>query len=693
LIKKVFHIINDKLWAGISQNEKKRLRGMLYISLIILAAASVNLIMSLIGDNDTGKLVVDSGMVLVAILAIYLVINSRPESFINLLFTIPLVIYLYFSSDFLHQQSTDDSIQLSVLWLLAGAFFIILFSNSDSKIIFYGVVSLITIIIELHKSNILFNFSYGSFSYYNHPVFIFLIIFCGTYILTYRHKKLSGFLYDKILLYKQGVAKIFRDTKFPAAVIRSENDEEGNILNLTVEKVNNAFESAFNISNYEIKDQEANFVFDLVLKERIDLNNILLFDNIKPKDIFLRKLDRWYKINVVKPYKNKFYVILEDITKIKRKTAELEYSKQRYKVLLEAIPDIFFIIDKDGTYEDFVIKESDLFKIEDTNIIGNSIFNVGFPKNMAEKIFQCIHNCLNNNTIEIIEYSLKTPNGTYIFEMRLAKLNSGSVISIARDITRRKNAEFNLENARRKAEESDRLKSVFLANLSHEIRTPLNIIINFTRMLIDSESGSNEKTELTNVIQQNGTQLINMINNTIHLSEIETGSVHISLKFCEINNLFREIYNHFIALIPDGRDVKVRLSPIFPNPSFGFVTDQNILRETLKILTDNAVKYTISGEISIGYEILRSELVKFIVSDTGIGIPREEQENIFSRFYKIKNEINDITAGSGIGLSIAKHYVSMLGGELQIESEPGIGTKVFFSLPFKEGQGYLRVVS
>jgi hypothetical protein len=83
---------------------------------------------------------------------------------------------------------------------------------------------------------------------------------------------------------------------------------------------------------------------------------------------------------------------------------------------------MFFVIGKDGTYEDFVVKESDLYKLDDANIVGSTIFDVGFPQNMAEKILKCIHSCLKNNSIETIEYSLPTPNGTYLFEMRLAKL-------------------------------------------------------------------------------------------------------------------------------------------------------------------------------------------------------------------------------------------------------------------------------
>jgi len=693
LIKTVFHIIAEKLRAGFSQNEKKKLRLMLFVALAVVVAASANLIFSLAEKRGNPALLMDAGIFFVAVLSLIFIINEKPEYFINLLFTIPLFIYVFYSSDFPGASSRPDAINISLIWLLSGAFVIMLFSKSDTKIISFGIISFLTLIIELHKENILFDNLYFIEPIYSNPPVIFLLIFSAAFVLIYRHKKLAGQFYDRINRYQQGVAKIFRDSEFPAVEIVSENDEEGNVLRLVINRVNNAFESAFNINHYEIKNQEANYIFDLVLQEHIDLNKILLFDNKKSREIYLRKLDKYYKISVIKPYHNKFFVILEDITKTRKKTEELENNKRRYKVLLEAIPDIFFVIDKDGIYEDFVIKESDIFKIEDANIIGNSIFDVGFPENMADKIYKCIHNCLNNNSVEVIEYSLNTPNGTYMFEMRLAKLNSHSVVSIARDITRRKNAEFSLEKAKLKAEESDRLKSIFLANLSHEIRTPLNIIINFTRMLIDSELNSSEKTELSNAIQQNGTQLLNMINNTVHLSEIETGSVNISMKFCEINSLMRDIYNHFNSVVPDGRDVKLKLSKDMPHPSFGFVTDQNILRETLKILLDNSLKYTLKGEINTGYEIINRDEVKFFVTDTGIGIPPEEQENIFSRFYRIKNEINETTAGSGLGLPIAKHYISMLGGEMHLGSEPGKGTTVWFSLPFKEGRGYLRVVS
>jgi len=212
-------------------------------------------------------------------------------------------------------------------------------------------------------------------------------------------------------------------------------------------------------------------------------------------------------------------------------------------------------------------------------------------------------------------------------------------------------------------------------------------------MLTEGDLGRAEKTELSDAIYQNGTQLLNMINNTIHLSKIETDSVEISMNFCDINTLMRDVYNTFRPLIPDGREIRMELFLDVPNPNFGFITDQRMLKESLLILVDNAIKYTLKGTISIGYEMLRNEQVKFIISDTGIGIPKEETENIFSRFYRVKNQINETTSGSGLGLPIAQHYISMLGGELKLITEPGKGTAVSFFLPFKEGQGYLRVVS
>jgi len=146
------------------------------------------------------------------------------------------------------------------------------------------------------------------------------------------------------------------------------------------------------------------------------------------------------------------------------------------------------------------------------------------------------------------------------------------------------------------------------------------------------------------------------------------------------------------VLIPDSKSVKLNLRINVPNKDFGFETDPNILSEILSLLVDNALKYTLKGEITIDYEMIRNDWVKFIISDTGIGIPEDEFKNIFERFYRIKNEVNETTSGSGLGLPIAQHYVSFIGGELEFETAVGKGSKFWFSLPFKNGKGFLSLV-
>lgn len=693
LSKPFYHIITEKLWPGRSGEDKKKLFEILVSVSILLLVSVINLGIHLFAFGKSFCLICDIGLILVAFLAVTCILNSKINCALNVFFSVPLFVYAYYISDFSIHTQPSNTVYQSVAWLLAGAFFLFYFAESETKILFYSFLSAITIVFQLLKSNQFFGFINGTELLAPHPLVVLILIIAGGFFLRRKHVSIEAKLSESLKETRMGISKVVRETGFPVAEIRATRDEEGNVENLKIEKVNNAFESVFNIQLHEVKGQEANYILELVLRDHFDLNKLLFFDNAKTREFHASKIELWFKIHILKPDINTFFVIFEDITKEKLKLAELENSKKRYKVLLEAIPDMFFVIGKDGTYEDFVVKESDLYKLEDANIVGSTIFDVGFPDNMADKIMKCIQSSLKNNSIETIEYSLNTPNGTYLFEMRLAKLNAKSVISVARDITRRKTAEFNLERAKKKAEESDRLKSAFLANLSHEIRTPLNIITNFTRMLAEGGLASTERTELSDAISQNGTQLLNMIDNTIHLSKIETDSVDLTLNFCPVNSLVRDIYNRYRPLIPDGRQVKMNLDLDVPNSSFGFVTDRRLLLETLQILVDNAIKYTKQGEVYLGYKMLGTDAVRFTVSDSGIGIPKEELENIFSRFYRVKNEINEVTSGSGIGLPIAQHYVQLLGGELKLESTPGKGTTFSFDLPFREGEGFLRVVS
>ncbi len=668
---------------------------MLIVWVLFEVFAFLFLIYNLVFRVDGSCLLCNILLFAMATLPIICAINGKSNCSVNSIFLLPFVLYAFYFSDFNKNTLSPDAIYLTVLWLHFGFVFLLYFSETNIKIRTFFFIGLITIGIQMLKLDLLFD----SLSFYRpfvtNPIFVFIAVCLFGYIMRVYYQSIIKNYQTKINTFNQSVNKVLQDSGFSIAQIRAERDEAGNIEKLIIEKVNNTFESTFKINLYEVQEQKADYIFNLIFKTKFDLNKYVLLQSKQKKiyEFHAVTLERWYNIHVLQPDYNKFYIIFEDISKNKKKIAELEENKRRYKVLLEAIPDIFFVIDKDGTYEDFVIKESDLFKIEDANIIGSTIFEVGFPENMAEKIYSCIQTALKTNSIESIEYQMKTPNGTFLFEMRLTKLNAHSVISIARDITKRKTAEFKLEKALIRAEESDKLKSAFLANLSHEIRTPMNVITNFSRILADSDLEPYEKLELSDAIAINGKQLLNMIDNTIHLSKIETQTVELVNRFCNINNLMRDAYNKYLVLIPDSKKIKLNLKIDVPNKEFGFETDSNILSEILSLLIDNAVKYTIKGEINIGYEMIRNDFVKFSVSDTGIGIPEEEFKHIFNRFYRIQNQINESTSGSGLGLAIIQHYVALLGGELEFESTPEKGSKFWFSLPFKDGKGFLSIVS
>lgn len=685
-------ILPEKLWTSNTVQEKIVL-SQLFLIWGIAGLGSVFLLLFNFIFTRTDFSII-SNVVLIAMNAAALgcTLNGKVKCSINMVFVVPLVLYSYYISDFSQHPPFINTIYYTTSWLIAGLLILFFYSETNSKIWFYFLISVITIGFHLFKAGHLWD----STSYFEpvilNPLIIFSGIFAALYLLRRNLRNTIRDHEEKLIATQQGISKVFQESTFSIAQLRAERDEAGNLIQLYVDRVNNTFESVFKINLYEVQDQKADYIFNLIFKNKFDLNKIILTKTKKTREFYSVSMERWFNIHVLQPDYNRFFILFEDTTKVKLTMAELEENKRRYKVLLDAIPDIFFVIDKDGTYEDFVIKESDLFKIEDANVIGSTIFDVGFPDNMASKIYSCIQDAIKNNSIETIEYQMNTPNGTFLFEMRLARLNSNSVISIARNITKRKTAEFKLEKALVKAEESDRLKSAFLTNLSHEIRTPLNIITNFTRILTESELEQDQKHEFSDAILQNSKQLMNMIDNTIHLSKIETQTVVVEHKFCKVNSVLRDVYNKYLVIIPDSKNIKLSLKIGVPNNEFGFETDPVILREIISLLVDNSVKYTLKGEIVIEYEMIRNEWVEFSVSDTGIGIPEEEFVHIFDRFYRIKNSINETTSGSGNGLAIVQHYVALLGGELEFESKVNVGSKFWFAIPFSSGKGFLSVV-
>ncbi len=253
--------------------------------------------------------------------------------------------------------------------------------------------------------------------------------------------------------------------------------------------------------------------------------------------------------------------------------------------------------------------------------------------------------------------------------------------SLKEEIKHSKNIEYKLTIAKNKAEESDHLKSIFLANMSHEIRTPMNGILGFANLLKESGITGEEQQKYLDVIENSGVRMLNIINDLIDISTIEAGQMSLKKVEININEELNKIYHFFL---PDAQFKGIQLLFKYPDKDqdFELSTDLKKLQNIFKNLIKNAIKYTNEGVIEIGY-LKNESQIQFFVKDTGIGIPKDKQDIIFKRFVQADSSLSSAYEGAGLGLSITHSYVDMLGGNLWVQSEEGIGSQFYFTIPYK----------
>ncbi len=358
---------------------------------------------------------------------------------------------------------------------------------------------------------------------------------------------------------------------------------------------------------------------------------------------------------------------------------EKEAINERYTSLTKYANDVILSIDKNGKILEANQKAFDIYGYTKDELLQKEILDLSQDR---KKDIEVIFSSINNPDGILFETNHKRKNGT-IFPVEIsAKLikqgNEETLLAIIRDNTDRKKLELDLILAKDKAEEMDRLKTTFLANMSHELNTPMSGIIGFSELLLSEMDNPNHR-EMAKIIHKSSKRLNETLNSILDLSKIESQNLQLKHNNFDIVSMIQECK---FAFADNANKKGIKFSVTSNEPKILVYSDQNVIHKVLCNIIDNSIKYTEKGQVNV--HLSESDDHALIsVSDTGIGIPQESLDQIFEPFRQGSEGLNRKYEGMGLGLTITKKYIEVLGGKLKIESLKGSGTKVIIELPKK----------
>lgn len=298
------------------------------------------------------------------------------------------------------------------------------------------------------------------------------------------------------------------------------------------------------------------------------------------------------------------------------------------------------------------------------------------------------------------ETAVPTSSGQKFFKIKLSKTFDsrevfiGSVL-ILEDMTKIRTARQKLENAKLRAEEADQMKTSFLANMSHEIRTPMNAIVGFTELMINGNHGKTEQKEYLELVRRSSNNLLNIIEDIIDIAKLEAKQLKIKYKECKPYDLLKDLLLVFKEMthkyqIQDS--VQLILSVREADQDIVLFTDGERLKQLISNLLTNAAKFTRRGSIEFGYKKNGNSHLNFFVRDSGTGIPNAVQKKIFERFFQVEEHLTLNMGGAGLGLTICKNIVDLLGGKIWVESVYGRGSEFYIQLPIRDVPPHLLLI-
>ena len=439
--------------------------------------------------------------------------------------------------------------------------------------------------------------------------------------------------------------------------------------------------------------QDADFYFNRIKKAIISAESTVYEDCVQ-----LPNKEKWFLSTFTKIINSQnkilgIQIISQDITSIKQAKIELQKAKEKAEeseIYLQTLLSIIDNVIVSRDLNDNVVYFNNAFD-NVTKYLFNQPAYKGIntlkllPKETREfweDILLKVKNGSNNSH----EYEFKSiDNKTNYYNTSHIPIIKGSEIigtlEISKDITLFKQREIELQKAKEKAEESDRLKTAFLQNMSHEIRTPLNAISGFSGMLNKPELSEEKRKSFVSIIQNSSKQLISIVSDILTISSIETKQEKVCINKVCINNIIVDLLAIFKQQAIN-QNISLYAKQQLNDKQSEIYTDKTKITQILTNLLVNALKFTHEGFIEFGYNLKEYEL-EFYVKDSGIGIKPEFHEKIFERFRQADKSINKLYGGTGLGLAISKSFTDLLGGKIWVKSELEKGSTFYFTIPYK----------
>lgn len=374
----------------------------------------------------------------------------------------------------------------------------------------------------------------------------------------------------------------------------------------------------------------------------------------------------------------------------------LQEREARLQAILQALPDIIFLVDEEGRFQDCYTSIPDSLAMAPEQFVGKTLWEL-FPAAVADPALEAVQRALETGQLQTFECPILHPQmGWRYYESRIVPLGKNTVVAVVRDITERRQAdeelsatnaqlEYALQRAQElaiAAEAASHAKSEFLANMSHEIRTPMNGIIGMTELLMGTPL-NDEQRDYLKTLRSSADLLLSILNDVLDIAKIEAGKMTLEQVPTDLREVGEDVVKLFSARAKQ-KDIALR-AEIADNLPPAVLADPMRLRQILSNLVSNAIKFTEQGEVVVQINRVADEgdsaWVRLTVRDTGIGIPPERLESIFEAFTQADSSTTRRYGGTGLGLTICKRLVELMGGHIHVQSEVGKGSTFWVEVP------------